>query len=152
MTSKRRLVAALTAAAAVIAVLAGCSSSSDSAGSSAPTESGRPIQTQEPDGLPADFPRDRIPVVPGEVTSVDEGSAKDPGYAVSVLADGSESAAMQQAVDLLEGAGWKTVSSGDAGQVAVLSQDGDQIIVTSALTSGFALITYAVTLASPPSS
>lgn len=133
----------LTALGAVL--LAGCSDGDDQDDPGQAVDPGRPLQTMGEDGLPADFPREEVPIVAGEVTSVTEGGAKNPGYAVAVVVDGAPDTALTEAVGLLEDAGW-TASAADDPAVQVLRRDQDLVVVTSAETSGRVLLSYAIEL------
>jgi hypothetical protein len=145
MVRQRRRVAALAALVLLLGVGAGCTGSDDQP-ESAPSEPGRPLETMGSDGLPEDYPRDEVPLVEGEVTSVEPGAKDDPGYAVSILTDDSPEAAIADAVDLLESAGWATTTDGGASAVQVLTKGQDQVIITNTVTSGRTLINYAVNI------
>jgi hypothetical protein len=130
------------------ALLTGCTDSDSLPQPDGARAPGRPLQTLSADGLPQDFPRDEVPVIDGEVTSVQQGNAKNPGYAIAVVVDGEPAAAMGKAVRLLEAAGWDQRSEGSGGRVEVLRKDGGQVILTTAATSGHALVSYAIDLTS----
>ena len=138
---------ALGVAALCAALLTGCSGDDDPAppdGSAGPE---RPLPTMGEDGLPADFPREEVPIVDGEVTSVKEGRAQDPGYALAVVVDAEPEDALEDAVSLLEGAGWERRDDGGGALVQVLRRDTDLVVVTSAPSSNRALVSYAIDLA-----
>ncbi|WP_395690801.1 hypothetical protein [Nocardioides sp.] len=145
MAPKQLGLALLGVSVVCAALLNACSSSDEPTNKPNPSVSpGKPLPTVEADGLPADFPRDEIPIVDGEVTSVQKGKSDDPGYAVAVLVDGEPTATLAEAVSLLEGAGWKAQS--DGGGVAVLSKESGQVVVTTSLSSDQTVVSYAIDL------
>jgi hypothetical protein len=147
MGRARRWASALAGLAVTTAVVGGCTGGEDDL-EATPSESapGRPLQTLAADGLPGDYPRDEVPVIDGEVASADRSGARDPGYAVAILTDESRSAAVADAVDLLQGAGWtaRTDAGGDPPPVQILRKGQDQVIITNTVASGRTLISYAI--------
>ena len=132
-----------------VALLAGCSGSDGGSADPEPTaRPGSPLATVAPDGLPADFPRDEVPLIKGDVASVEKGGPKDPGYAVAILTDASRPTAVAKAVALLEGAGWTARPSGRGNPppVRVLTRGDRQVIITNTVAGGQTLISYAIDL------
>ncbi|GAA1145814.1 hypothetical protein GCM10009606_26100 [Nocardioides aquiterrae] len=134
-----------------VALLAGCSGSDGGSADPQPTaRPGSPLSTVAADGLPADFPRDEVPLIKGDVASVEKGGPKDPGYAVAILTDASRPAAVAKAVALLVGAGWdaKPAGRGNPPPVRVLTRGDRQVIITNSVAGGQTLISYAIDLPS----
>ena len=145
MLSRRGVGAALLSVVLVsAALLTGCSGGSDPSTTPASQDPGRPLQTVSADGLPADYPRDEIPVIAGEVTSFQKSGGKDPGYAIAVVTDDAAPAAMSKAVSLLEDAGWTQKSESNGGQIVVLSKGTDLAILTTNPTGDRTLVGYAI--------
>ncbi len=129
--------------------LVSCSGSDDQdpappSGSAPSAEPGEALQTLSDDGLPADFPRDRLPLIEGDVAS----AVQEDGWTVAVLTDASPAAAVADAVGRLEQAGWtaQTDLAGDPPPVQVLSNGSDQAIITTEQTDDQTLVTYAADL------
>ena len=148
---------ALSALAAVLAsvVVTGCTGGDDpapnpsgSAASGSADPSNAPLERAE-DGLPVGFPRDAVPVVEGQVLSATEPTKASRAYTVLIgLPDSSPEQAKQQAVGLLEDAGWEPVGgSGSSGTDAqLLNKDANQVIVLVGEQRGNTAITYSVRL------
>ena len=142
---------ALGATAVCAFLLSGCSGSDGSPAEPEPTaQPGTGLATVGADGLPEDFPRDEVPLIKGEVASVQKSGPKDPGYAVAILTEVSRPAAVTKAVDLLEGAGWsaQTSTAGDPPPVQVLTKGRQQVIITNTVAEGQTMISYAIELPS----
>lgn len=149
MARRTRMAAMAAAVVLGVGALTACSGDDDPSSSpSADTDPGKPLQTLSADGLPADYPRDEVPLIDGEVTSVQKGSKKDPGYAVAVLTDDAATSAVGEALDLLEGAGWtaRTDAAGSPPPVQVLRKGQDQVIITNTPVNGQTMISYAIDL------
>lgn len=126
----------------------GCTGSDDPPDAAPSTEPGRPLETVSADGLPEAFPRDEVPLVDGEVTSVQGGTKKDPSWSVAVVVDAAPAATVADAVELLTGAGWTATTdlAGDPPPVQLLNKGKGQVILTNAVTRGQTLISYTIDL------
>lgn len=139
-------------AAALIVALSACSGGDAPAPapSSVPTQdaSNSPQQVGE-DGLPADFPRDTVPIVEGDVVS-SRGPSKDfDGYTVLVSVPKlSRAEAVTGAVATLTDAGWtsKTQVSGEQPAAQVLTRDGATLILVNGTQRGATSLTYSLQL------
>lgn len=142
---------ALGVAAVSAVLLTGCSGSDDSPAEPQPTaQPGTGLQTAAADGLPQDYPRDEVPLIRGDVASVQKSGPKDPGWAVAILTEEPRPAAVAKAVALLEGAGWTAMTStaGDPPPIQVLSKGSQQVIITNTVAGGQTMISYAIDLPS----
>lgn len=137
---------ALGVVALCAALLTGCTGDDDEPADPGSSEPGRPLETRGEDGLPADFPRDEVPIVDGEVTSVTEGGAKDPGYALAVVVDQDVESALADAVGLLEDAGWTVAPGSDDTAVRVLRRKTDLAVITGTASSDQAIVSYSIDL------
>jgi hypothetical protein len=167
MSRRRSPFAALVALATSSALLlGGCSSdeqkaedtieqAAEDAGESVDVDiDGDDITIENSDGtvsmgcnLPAGFPVDDIPLVDGDVML--GMGAEGEGFQVTIAYDGAPDEAMQEAVDLLEGAGFEVDESGDFGgmQTATLTSDAYTVYVSATDAEGQTALIYAVEVA-----
>jgi len=97
------------------------------------------------DGLPADFPRDEVPLLTGgEITSVQRDGKS--GYAVTMVVDPDPADAVAQAMSLLEDAGWTSATDDRSDPVQVLRKDKGLVIITNTISNGQTVVNYALTL------
>ena len=145
MATTSRLAALGAAAVLLGGLLAGCATAP-----TATRHDGFPVEASPTTALPADFPRDEVPLIKGDVASVQKSGAKDPGYAVAILTDANRAVAVGKAVALLVGAGWKAKPTGRGfpSPVQVLTQGARQVIITNTTAGGQTLISYAIDLPS----
>ncbi len=159
-TRAARLLSAIAATTVVAALTGACSGGGEqpepepSASPSGGAEKGEAPMEVEADGLPADFPREEVPVVEGEVASVKVPRSDNSVYTVLVYPEAETPAAMlAQAVTLLEDAGWTAQTELPAGSTVpqVLVKDGGTASRAILVTEGegdTAALTYAVSVRS----
>lgn len=97
--------------------------------------------------LPEGFPEDEVPLVDGEIL-VGTSSEGD-GYMVSIKVDGDPGTAMDEALSLLEGAGFENpAQAGDivAEGAAVLTSSKYSVMVMAADDTGDTAVTYIVSV------
>lgn len=137
----------------LVLTLTACSGGSESEPTppSVSDAGGRQVPTQvEPDGLPVGFPRDEVPVVEGEIVSVQEPSEDNPSYSVLIYAgDTPRPAVVEQAVGQLEDAGWEltTTLEGDPPPAQLLTKTGgvaQQVILTTSFQRNESALSYTV--------
>ena len=150
----RRLVVSAIVGATVLSVTAACTggdspdpdSPTSSAGgeASAGAESNAPVQ-RAADGLPVDFPRDDVPVLEGEVLSASV-PTKDSGaftVLIGVAGDGPVQA-QEQAVSMLEDAGWSVKGGTGPSAPQLLTNGAGQVVVIAAEERDRTTLTYSV--------
>lgn len=97
--------------------------------------------------LPDGFPEDDVPLVEGDVLVAM--GAEGQGFQVSLNVDMSAAEAMDEAVALLEGAGFTVEETAEMGtmQTAALTSDAHQVFLTATDESGDTTLIYAVEVA-----
>lgn len=139
----------------LVTAAAGCSGGADQESAESPGASASGPQGEAPmqvdaDGLPADFPRDEVSVVDGEIVSVQEPTAESGAYNLLVYAGGTpRRTVVEQAVEMLEDAGWslETTIEGDPPAPQVLTKsDGvaQRVIITNSAPGDESAIGYTV--------
>lgn len=151
----RRTVPALGLLVVLGTTASGCSGGADQEPAESPATSASSGQGEvptevEPDGLPVDFPRDEVSVVDGEIVSVQEPTAKSGAYNVLVYAGGAPRlAVVEQAVGLLEDAGWSletTIEGSPPAPQVLTKSDGvaQRVIITNSAPGDESAIGYTV--------
>ena len=154
------LIESAVGAAFIVALTTSCtggdteteSGSGPSSADSGSPRAGAPVQLEE-DGLPADFPRDEVPLVDGDVVSVSVPDKKEQSF--TILLNAGESVpgeVVGDAVSQLEQAGWTARTElGDVPPAPqVLVQDGSaaqRVIITNSVQDATTLVTYSVLVA-----
>jgi len=153
----RRARAAAAACAGLLALGLTACSGEDEPDDAQPTSEPIPsdfLGDEQPDGedgLPADFPRDTLPIVEGEITGVVLGpDPDDPEYTVTVINTQEPREAFDDAVSRLVEAGWEIIGEPDTGETPVgqlLRMGEDDVVVTYVPSRGESGIVYTVDLA-----
>lgn len=147
--------ASLVAGAAVlVAAATGCSGGGDqpTAEPSSPMagdQRNAPTQV-EADGLPVDFPREEVPVVDGDIVSVQEPTVESGAYNLLVhVGDTPRRAIVEQAVGELQDAGWSLATGieGEPPAAQLLTKPGgvtQRVILTNSSQGEESAIGYTV--------
>lgn len=145
----------IAGAAAVLVLTAACSGGSDEPAPGDTPSAGGGSQSDAPteveaDGLPVGFPRDEVPVVGGEIVSVQEPTADSGAFNLLIyVGDTPRRTIVEQAVGQLQDAGWSLKTSIEAEPPAaqVLTKQGgtaQQVILTNSFQRNESAISYTV--------
>ncbi|MBF4162523.1 hypothetical protein [Nocardioides acrostichi] len=121
-------------------VLSGCSSDdepgkADSSASAIPSDFiSDSASPNGEDGLPADFPREAVPLLDGNLGSVVHKTApKEPDWTVLITVNATPAAALDDAIKKLKAEGWVAKTTVDsAGEAPQLLRNGKGVIVLKA--------------------